>query len=64
MEEQVASGVDPDEEEEDSVHLDRPASTGPLPSADSLIRDVEELLRKQRENGSSQTSDDDEEESE
>lgn len=64
LEEQIASGVDTEdeeEEEEDTMHLDRPASTGPLPSADSLIRDVEELLRKQRENGSSQTSDDDEE---
>jgi hypothetical protein len=35
-------------------------STGPLPSADALIRDVEELLRKQRENGSQQKTEEDE----
>ncbi len=57
----MASIVDEDEDENGNMHLDRPASTGPLPSADSLIRDVEELLRKQRENGSSQTPDDEEE---
>lgn len=39
-----------DEEENFTLRADRPASTGPLPSADSLIRSVEELLRKEREN--------------
>lgn len=39
-----------DEEEDFTLRADRPASTGPLPSADSLIRSVEELLRKEREN--------------
>ena len=29
---------------------DKVVSTGPLPSADTLIRSVEELLRKEREN--------------
>jgi hypothetical protein len=32
------------------INPDRPIGTGPLPSADSLIRSVEELLRKEREN--------------
>lgn len=70
LEERIANGLDEDDDEEDddeglSPFLDhdhdwehRPISTGPLPSADSLIRDVEELLRKQREGGSSNTSDD------
>jgi proteasome assembly chaperone (PAC2) family protein len=40
-----------DEEDEIEIDLDRPVSSGPLPSADLLIRDVEELLRRQRENG-------------
>ena len=45
---------DEDEEDEDEdtdmvINPDRVASTGPLPSADSLIRSVEELLRQQRE---------------
>ncbi len=42
-----------DEEQEDgeiTINPDKPASTGPLPSADTLIRSVEELLRKEREN--------------
>jgi proteasome assembly chaperone (PAC2) family protein len=52
LEEQVTSDDDDDvEEEEGFIDLDQPRTTGPLPSADSLIRDVEELLRKQRENG-------------
>jgi proteasome assembly chaperone (PAC2) family protein len=45
---------DEDEEESDdeeiSINPDKPVSTGPLPSADSLIRSVEELLRQEREN--------------
>jgi proteasome assembly chaperone (PAC2) family protein len=51
---------EPDEEEEDEdedddedtdmvIHPDRAPGTGPLPSADTLIRSVEELLRQQRE---------------
>jgi proteasome assembly chaperone (PAC2) family protein len=42
-----------DEEEEGefpAINPDRPTSSGPLPSADALIRRVEELLRKEREN--------------
>ena len=44
---------DDDQEEDDDAILfnpDRPPGTGPLPSADTLIRSVEELLRKEREN--------------
>jgi proteasome assembly chaperone (PAC2) family protein len=54
--EEQAGGIldeDDDEEEDDdefSINPDRQVSTGPLPSADSLIRSVEELLRKEREN--------------
>ena len=60
LEEQVAGLTDEDDEDEDEdenddgdavVNPDKIVSTGPLPSADVLIRDVEELLRKQRENG-------------
>jgi proteasome assembly chaperone (PAC2) family protein len=65
LEERIANGSEDDEDDEDEdeedLNPDRPASTGPLPSADSLIRDVEELLRKQRENGGPQLSDDEEE---
>jgi proteasome assembly chaperone (PAC2) family protein len=44
-------GSDEIEEDESSpINPDRPASSGPLPSADTLIRRVEELLRKEREN--------------
>src|SRR6266704_659506 len=53
LEEQIseaASGDEEDEEENDVVfNPDRTVSTGPLPSAETLIRGVEELLRKQRE---------------
>lgn len=65
LEEQAASileeGDDEDEDDEDDmvVHPDRPISTGPLPSADMLIRSVEELLRKEREHNQ-QKSDNDE----
>jgi proteasome assembly chaperone (PAC2) family protein len=67
LEEQVASrarGEDDDEDEDEDDEpssLDKVVGTGPLPSADSLIRDVEELLRKERENGSQMHFDDDEE---
>ncbi len=52
---------DEDDEDEDTdmvIHPDRAPGTGPLPSADSLIRSVEELLRQQREQ--QQNSDEDE----
>jgi proteasome assembly chaperone (PAC2) family protein len=54
LEEQVATHLseekENDEEEKDNLsNLDTVEETGPLPSADSLIRGVEELLRKQRE---------------
>lgn len=63
LEEQSNAIIEEDEEDEEEVegdeehernevypNPDKPASTGPLPSADSLIRSVEELLRKEREN--------------
>jgi proteasome assembly chaperone (PAC2) family protein len=51
LEEQIAEvGLD-DEEEDEPQSPDRAEGTGPLPSADTLIRDVEELLRQQRTNG-------------
>lgn len=63
LEEQLAARDEEDDEEEDEdADPDIVASMGPLPSADSLIRDVEELLRKQRENGSHTRDDDDDEE--
>ncbi len=56
--EQQVEEDDEDEDDEDNEdgeetgnYLDKAISTGPLPSADMLIRDVEELLRKERENG-------------
>jgi proteasome assembly chaperone (PAC2) family protein len=52
LEEQIADAELEDEEEEETSNLDKPESSGPLPSADMLIRDVEELLRQQRTNGS------------
>jgi proteasome assembly chaperone (PAC2) family protein len=52
LEEQIADAGLDDEEEDEIPNPDRAESTGPLPSADMLIRDVEELLRQQRENGS------------
>jgi hypothetical protein len=67
LEEQVASRArgedddDEDDEDDEPSNLDKIVGTGPLPSADSLIRDVEELLRKERENGSQMHFDDDEE---
>lgn len=50
LEEQAAELTDDEEEQEQLINPDTPTSTGPLPSADSLIRSVEELLRKEREN--------------
>ncbi|WP_338251279.1 PAC2 family protein [Dictyobacter halimunensis] len=66
LEEQIANGVDLDDGDENDdedllVDPDHTLNSGPLPSADSLIRDVEELLREQRGNGQSQQSDDEEE---
>jgi len=56
LEQQISGrGDEDDEDDEDDdgdiiFNPDRPVGTGPLPSADVLIRGVEELLRKQREN--------------
>ena len=64
LEEQITGAMSSEDEEDDEddavFNSDRTASTGPLPSAETLIRGVEELLRKQRENGQ-QLSDDSEE---
>src|SRR2546430_500426 len=53
LEEQITGAMssedDEDEEDEAVFNPDRTVSTGPLPSAETLIRGVEELLRKQRE---------------
>ncbi|GAC1354941.1 MAG: PAC2 family protein [Ktedonobacteraceae bacterium] len=62
LEEQIEENGDADEDEDENP--DVIVGTGPLPSADSLIRGVEELLRKERENGSQTLFDDDDEESE
>lgn len=53
---------DEEDEESEEDNLDAPPSSGPLPSADTLIRGVEELLRKERENGGNISQDDGEEE--
>ncbi len=68
LEEQTSNLLEEEDDDEDEnedllINPDRPVSTGPLPSADSLIRSVEELLRKERENNqqqSDQDEDDDE----
>ncbi len=52
LEEQIADAELDDEETDEILNPDRAESTGPLPSADMLIRDVEELLRQERANGS------------
>ena len=67
LEEQAGEILDDDsehEEDEDEVlfNPDRPVGTGPLPSADSLIRSVEELLRKERENNQQRSDFDEEDE--
>src|SRR6266699_2500917 len=54
LEEQVSEISDDEVEHEDDedevlINPDKPVGTGTLPSADSLIRSVEELLRKERE---------------
>ncbi len=62
LEEQVAGLMEEDEEDENddeiAINPDSTAGTGPLPSADTLIRSVEELLRKERENNGQQQSND------
>lgn len=52
LEEQISgSDSSDDDDDDDSIFSpDKVVGTGPLPSAKSLIRGVEELLRKQREN--------------
>lgn len=57
--EENESEEEDDEGDEMVLHPDRAPGTGPLPSADSLIRSVEELLRKEREQ--QQNFDDDDE---
>lgn len=60
--EQLAQDAEEDEDDEDEKGgLDATITTGPLPSADTLIRDVEELLRQERKNGSSQDDNEDNE---
>jgi proteasome assembly chaperone (PAC2) family protein len=57
----LADGEDEDEDDEESIFTpEKGAGTGPLPSAESLIRGVEELLRKQRESGPQNENDDEE----
>lgn len=53
---------DDDEDDDDAPDFITEQHRGPLPSADSLIRDVEELLRQQRENGHRQHLDNEESE--
>lgn len=54
LEEQANEEDDDDDDEDDDedtdmvIHPDRAPGTGPLPSADTLIRSVEELLRQER----------------
>jgi proteasome assembly chaperone (PAC2) family protein len=55
------NGEEDEEEDDGIIGLDRSKGTGPLPSADSLIRDVEQLLREQFKNGQQPPNDDDEE---
>ena len=51
-----------DDEEEATSTLDKPPVSGPLPSADTLIRSVEELLRKERKNNQNDDESDNDEE--
>jgi hypothetical protein len=63
LEEQIADATaSEDEEDDEDDAVINSASTGPLPSAETLIRGVEELLRKQRENGQQQLDDNEENE--
>jgi proteasome assembly chaperone (PAC2) family protein len=65
LEEQLAQNADDEDDEDDDAgektNPDIPVGTGPLPSADTLIRDVEELLRQERKNGSNQDENEDSE---
>jgi proteasome assembly chaperone (PAC2) family protein len=56
----LADDDESDEDEEAATTPDKPPVSGPLPSADSLIRSVEELLRKERENNHSDSESDEE----
>ncbi|GAC1567356.1 MAG: PAC2 family protein [Ktedonobacteraceae bacterium] len=61
----AGDGEDDDDEEEDgevSITPEKPPTSGPLPSADTLIRSVEELLRKERENNNHDSDGDEEHE--
>ncbi len=67
LEEQATSSAQEDDEDENdessfNPNPDTAVGTGPLPSAESLIRGVEELLRKQRENGEHKPTDEEENE--
>lgn len=65
LEEQASDLLDEDDNENDEgsdddelvINPDKAVGTGPLPSADTLIRSVEELLRKERENNRQQLDD-------
>jgi proteasome assembly chaperone (PAC2) family protein len=59
----LAAAEDEDDDEDESIlPPEKGAGTGPLPSAEALIRGVEELLRKQRENGQQNEYDDEDNE--
>ena len=63
--ENMLSGNDDDESDDDEEVTstpDKPPVSGPLPSADSLIRSVEELLRKERNNNYTDEEHDNDEE--
>ncbi len=66
LEQQSEGILEEDEDDDDGDDIifnpDEPVNTGPLPSADSLIRSVEELLRKERENNQQQSDDDNDDE--
>ena len=58
----LAEGDEDETDEEINIPPDKPIISGPLPSADSLIRSVEELLRKERENNQNDSGFDEESE--
>jgi len=65
--ENMLAGDDDDESDDDEEATgtpDKPPVSGPLPSADSLIRSVEELLRKERKNNHTDDENDNDEEHE
>ncbi len=66
LEEQLAQNAEDEEDEDDvegevTINPDISVGTGPLPSADTLIRSVEELLRQERKNGSNQDENEEDE---